>query len=74
MNFLVTQFSPPSHHLIRLQSNYPPQYSVLKHPQSMYLPYISHPYRTKGKIIVLYVIIFKLFVSRRDDRRFWTEW
>jgi hypothetical protein len=34
---------------------------------------VSHPYRTTGKIIVLYVLVFTLFDSRREDR-FWTEW
>jgi hypothetical protein len=31
---------------------------------------ISHPYRTTGKIIVLCILIFKFFDSRREDRRF----
>jgi hypothetical protein len=31
-------------------------------------------YRTTGKIIVLYILIFTVFDSRREDRRFWTEW
>jgi hypothetical protein len=35
---------------------------------------VSHAYRTKGRIIALCVLIFKLFVSRRNDRRFCTEW
>jgi hypothetical protein len=35
---------------------------------------VSHPYRTTGKITVLYILIFKFFDSRREDRRFWTEW
>jgi hypothetical protein len=33
---------------------------------------VSHPYRTTGKIIVLYILIVKLFDSRREDRRVWT--
>jgi hypothetical protein len=33
----------------------------------------SHPYRTKGKIIVLYILIFKFFDSNLEDKRFWTE-
>jgi hypothetical protein len=28
----------------------------------------------KNKIIVLYILIFMLFNSRWEDRRFWTEW
>jgi hypothetical protein len=35
---------------------------------------MSHPYRTTGKIIVLYVPIFMFLVSRGEDKRFWTEW
>jgi hypothetical protein len=34
----------------------------------------SHPYRTTGKIIVFYIPIFKFLDSRREDKRFWTEW
>jgi hypothetical protein len=30
---------------------------------------VSDPYRTTGKFIILYVLIFKFFVSRREDRR-----
>jgi hypothetical protein len=35
---------------------------------------VSHPYRTKGKLVVLYILIFMFFYSRHEDRRFWTEW
>jgi hypothetical protein len=35
---------------------------------------VSHPYRTTGKIIVLYIRIFTLLDSRREGKRFWTEW
>jgi hypothetical protein len=35
---------------------------------------VSHPYRTTGKIIVLYVLIFMFFDSRKEDRWFWTKW
>jgi hypothetical protein len=35
---------------------------------------VSHQYRTTGKIIVLYILIFKFFDSNRQERRFWTEW
>jgi hypothetical protein len=35
---------------------------------------VSHPYRTTGKIIVLYNLIFMFLDSWREDKRFWTEW
>jgi hypothetical protein len=35
---------------------------------------VSHPYKTKGKIIVLYVIIYKFLNSKLEDKRFCTEW
>jgi hypothetical protein len=35
---------------------------------------VSHSYRTTGKIIILYIIIFMFLDSRREDKGFWTEW
>jgi hypothetical protein len=36
--------------------------------------HVSHPYRTTGKIIGLYNLIFMFLDNRQVDIRFWTEW
>jgi len=35
---------------------------------------VSHPYKTKGKITVLYILIFVFLNSNLEEKRFCTEW
>jgi hypothetical protein len=35
---------------------------------------VLHPYTTTGQIIVLYIPNFTFLDSRREDKRFWSEW
>ena len=64
INLLIMQCPFPSY-LIPLILNYLLQHPILEHPQPMLLPqcerHVSHPYRTLGKTILLYVLIFMLF-------------
>jgi hypothetical protein len=72
------QCSPLPCYLIPLGPNYLPQHPILKHPQPMFNPQceddISHPYKTTGKITVLYVLLCICMDSKLEDKRFWTKW
>jgi hypothetical protein len=50
-----------------------PQHPVLKYPQSMLFlnlrDKVSHPHKTTGRIMVLYILTFKFLDNRREDKR-----
>jgi hypothetical protein len=43
MKHLIMQISPTSCHFVSVRSKYSPQHPVLKHPQSVFLPYWQKP-------------------------------
>jgi hypothetical protein len=51
MKLLTVQFSPLSCYFLPLMSKYSPQHPVLKHPQSVFLPYCERPSFTPIKRI-----------------------
>jgi hypothetical protein len=77
MKLLTMQFSSSSLHFISLRSKYS-QHPVFRHPQSMLLPQFQRPSFTPIQNhrhnYSLYNRIFMFLDSRREDKRFWTEW
>jgi hypothetical protein len=35
---------------------------------------VSQPYKTTGKIMILYILTLTFLDKRREDKRLWTEW
>jgi hypothetical protein len=56
------QSSPASRQFLPSSSKYSPQHCVLKH---FVRDQVSHPYKTEGKIMVLYILIFKCLAKGR---------
>jgi hypothetical protein len=78
MKLLIMQFPPTSCHLNPTGPIYSPQDDVLNTLSQCSSPnvrgQVSHLYKTIGKIILVYILIFMFFYSRWENKRFWTEW
>jgi hypothetical protein len=72
MKFTIMQISPWSVFL-PFRSKYPPQYSLLKNLQSIFSLRLRDQVSTSGKIRFFYILIFKFFDTRQEDKRFWIE-
>jgi hypothetical protein len=66
------QFSPPFHHFIPLWSKYPPQHlssNTISLCSSLSVrAQVSRSFKITGKIIVLYILIFRFCDNRREDK------
>jgi hypothetical protein len=68
------QSSPASHHFIPLRSKYSPEHPVLSNTLNLYSSpsvrdQVSHPHKTTGKIMVLYILVCMFLERRREDER-----
>jgi hypothetical protein len=68
MKLLIVQLSPTSCNFIPLWTKY-----SFQHPQSTFFlnvrDQVSHPYKTTGKIIVPYILIFTFFESSWKEKK-----
>jgi hypothetical protein len=63
---VIMHSSQATPYFLLLRSTYSPQHPLLINVRGQ----ISHPDKTTGKIIVLYVLIFKCLERRWEDKRF----
>jgi hypothetical protein len=71
MKLLFMQFSATSCHFIPICPNI--LNTLLSNTRSLcsslnVSDQVSHPYRTAGRIVVLYILIFRFLDSRREDK------
>jgi hypothetical protein len=75
---LPTLQLPPFHcYFIPLRSKYSPKH-LCQTPSAYALPLmwdqVSHPHKTTGRIMILYILTFTFLDSSQEDKRLWTEW
>jgi hypothetical protein len=34
----------------------------------------SNPYKTRGQVIAMYILIFTFLYSKQNERKLWSEW
>jgi hypothetical protein len=66
--FSSTLLLPPS--WVQIFSSPPCSKTFNLHSSLTVRDQVSHPYKTRGKIIVLHILIFR-FLERRREERFW---
>jgi hypothetical protein len=73
MKLLIMQSSLASCLFLPLRSKYFPQHSVLRHPTYIFFlsvrDQVSHPYRTTGTVIFVYVLISEFLERRREVKK-----